>query len=316
MTKGRVINLNGGNYQVILDDKSIITAKASGRLRYKKVDSNSEFNISTNKMSRKTSTTRVKLSPKVGDFVILEINDGINYITEVMPRKNSLIRPDISNVDQIILVFAAKEPTFSFYLLDMFLANIIKADITPVIIISKADLLTDDEYVSLNLKMDYYRKMGYIVMFVNSLNLKERGQILDILRGKVSVLSGQTGAGKSTLINGIIPGFSLNTNEISKALGRGKHTTRESTLYSYEDILLGDTPGFSKFDLSFFDLDPQKLSHLFKEFDEYKCKFNDCAHLKNTPGCGVYEAYVSGKILDTRYINYLKMREEIIKNRG
>ena len=108
------------------------------------------------------------------------------------------------------------------------------------------------------------------------------------------------------LINGIIPGFSLNTNEISKALGRGKHTTREVTLYSYKEILLGDTPGFSKFDLQFFDINEDELAHLFPEFDEYVCKFNDCAHLKNTPGCGVYEAYVNGKILDTRYLSYLK----------
>ncbi len=316
MAKGRVINLNGGNYQILLDDGTIISAKASGRLRYQKVSSDSEFNKNTNKLSKKLSTTRIKISPKVGDFVLYEENEDNNYITEVLPRANSLIRPDIANVDQIILVFAAKEPQFSFYLLDMFLVNILKQNITPVIIVSKADLLSDDEYVSLNLKMDYYRHLGWQVLFVNSLNLKERNKILNILKGKVSVLSGQTGAGKSTLINGIIPGFSLNTNEISKALGRGKHTTREVTLYSYKKILLGDTPGFSKFDLQFFDINEDELAHLFPEFDEYVCKFNDCAHLKNTPGCGVYEAYVNGKILDTRYLSYLKMREEIIKNRG
>ena len=316
MTKGRIINVNGGNYQILLDDGDVISAKASGRLRFKLVSSDSAFNKSQNKMSKKTSTTRIKISPKAGDFVEYEENDGINYIVEVLPRRNSLIRPDIANVDQIVLVFAAKEPTFSFYLLDMFLVNIIKENITPVIIISKADLLSDDEYVSLNLKMDYYRGLGYQVLFVNSLNLKERNKILNILKGKVSVLAGQTGAGKSTLINGIIPGFSLNTNEISKALGRGKHTTREVTIYNYKQILIGDTPGFSKFDLQFFDLEEDELSSLFEEFKDYDCKFNDCKHLKNTPGCGVYEAYVSHKILDSRYLNYLKIREEIIKNRG
>ncbi len=316
MPKGRIINLNGGNYQILTDDKEVISAKASGRLRYQKVCEDSSFNKSTNKLSKKTSTTRIKLSPKVGDFVNFEFKDGNNYIVEVLPRQNSLIRPDIANVDQIILVFAAKEPTFSFYLLDMFLVNIIKANIEPVIIISKSDLLSEDEYIDLRLKMDYYEKIGFKVLFVNSLNLKEREQLLLILKDKVSVLSGQTGAGKSTLINAIIPGFSLNTNAISKALGRGKHTTREVTIYNYNDILIGDTPGFSKFDLSFFDLKEDELKNLFIEFKDYNCKFNDCMHLEKTKGCGVYEAYVDKKILSSRYLNYLKMRDEIMKNRG
>ena len=198
----------------------------------------------------------------------------------------------------------------------MFLVNILKENIKPVIIISKSDLLTEDEFIDLRLKMDYYEKIGFKVIFVNSLNLKEREQILSVLRGNVSVLSGQTGAGKSTLINALIPGFSLNTNEISKALGRGKHTTREVTIYNYNDILIGDTPGFSKFDLSFFDLTEEDLTSLFIEFKEYKCKFNDCKHLENTKGCEVYQAYLDKKILSTRYTSYLKMREEIIKNRG
>ena len=316
MPRGRIINVNGGNYQILTNDNEIITAKASGRLRYQKVCEDSSFNKSSNKLSKKTSTTRIKLSPKAGDFVNFLFKDGNNYIVEVEPRKNSLIRPDIANVDQIILVFAAKEPTFSFYLLDMFLVNILKENIKPVIIISKSDLLTEDEFIDLRLKMDYYEKIGFKVIFVNSLNLKEREQILSVLRGNVSVLSGQTGAGKSTLINALIPGFSLNTNEISKALGRGKHTTREVTIYNYNDILIGDTPGFSKFDLSFFDLTEEDLTSLFIEFKEYKCKFNDCKHLENTKGCEVYQAYLDKKILSTRYTSYLKMREEIIKNRG
>ena len=121
MLKGRVINSNGGNYIILDSEGKKIPAKPSGRLRYVSVDKESKFNTNMNKLSTKTSTARLKVSPKVGDEVIYEMGD-IAYITEVLERKNSLIRPDISNVDQIVLVFAAKEPSFSYYLLDMFLA--------------------------------------------------------------------------------------------------------------------------------------------------------------------------------------------------
>ncbi|MGM9970903.1 MAG: ribosome small subunit-dependent GTPase A [Anaeroplasmataceae bacterium] len=305
MPKGRVINSNGGNYIVLSENNEEVSCKASGRLRYVSVEEKSSFNYSKNKNSRKTDNKRIKISPKVGDYVIYDNN----YIIEVLERKNELIRPDISNVDQILLVFAAKEPNFSNLLLDMFLVNLEHANITPLIIISKMDLLTDDEYVSLNLEMDYYRNLGYNVVMVNSHNLVNREEIASLLHDKVSVVSGQTGAGKSSLINALIPGFKLNTQEISKALGRGKHTTRETTLYRYYGGLIGDTPGFSKLDLS--DINPTELKDYFVEFKNYSCKFNDCLHTKGTKGCKVCEAVEKKEIKESRYFNYLRLLNDI-----
>lgn len=305
MPKGRVINSNGGNYIILTEANEKIVCKASGRLRYTCVDKKSSFNYSSNKNSKKTDTKIIKISPKVGDFVIFEDN----YIIEVLERKNELIRPDISNVDQIILVFASKEPNFNNLLLDMFLVNLYYAKITPLIIISKIDLLSIEEYNALSSELSYYKEIGYDIIMANSHNLTNKDEIIPYLKDKVSVLSGQTGAGKSSLINALIPGFKLNTQEISKALGRGKHTTRETTLYEYYGGLIGDSPGFSKLDIS--SIPEDRLRDCFVEFKKYKCKFNDCIHLSNTKGCAVCEAVKNKEIKESRYFNYLKMLSSI-----
>ncbi len=306
MPKGRVINLNGGNYIVLTDDNEKIVCRARGKLRSVVVDKKSSFNTSKNKLSTKLDVNTIKLSPKVGDFVDIEINDGVNYIINVYERKNQLVRPDISNVDQIILIFAAKRPDFSFLLLDMFLVNLEKQNITPLIVISKIDLLTESELKDLKNKLKYYEKIGYNVVYVNSMDLTNKSEITEYLSNKISVLSGQTGAGKSTLINALIPGFSLNTQDISEALGRGKHTTRETTLYQHFNGLLGDTPGFSKLDLQ--DIKPEELKNYFIEFSDKKCRFKDCNHESNSLGCEIVN---DNEILKSRYENYIKIYNDL-----
>ena len=140
-----------------------------------------------------------------------------------------------------------------------------------------------------------------------------RNDVLNTLHDKITILSGQTGAGKSSLINTLIPGFSLETQEISDALGRGKHTTRQISLYPFMGGLLGDTPGFSKLEAALLGLKAEELNGLFVEFNKYNCRFSDCNHLENAKDCGIRKAVDEGLILKSRYLSYVKLYNELKK---
>lgn len=246
----------------------------------------------------------LKLSPKVGDLVEVDIEN--NIIKKIMPRKNELIRPPISNIDQAIILVSCKEPSFSSNLLDKMLVVIEYNNVKPVICFTKYDLLSDtseiDEIIS------YYKQIGYEV-YINS-NLDS---IKSILSNKISVLTGQTGVGKSSLLNHLKADLNLATNEISKALGRGKHTTRHVELLSIEDGLVADTPGFSSLD--FVGMNKNDIKDNFVEFfkNQDKCKYKDCLHIKED-GCYIKELVEEGKIRRTRYDNYKKFIESIENN--
>lgn len=303
--KGLVIKSIAGIYDILnLETKEVLKLKPRGKFRYTKLDESSSFlkqETRRTKLEKKT----IKLTPKVGDYVIY--ND--NYILEILERKNELIRPDVSNVDNILLIFSCIDPDFSFNLLDKFIVLITKANIDIIIVVTKVDLLSDEELKILKNKLSYYNKY-YKIFYVSNKNNIGLTELKKELTDKIIVLSGQTGSGKSSLLNNINPYLELKTNEISYKLGRGKHTTRHTELFIFNGFYIADTPGFSS--LEFNNFKEEELKDYYIDFEEYKsdCKFKGCNHISE-PGCKIKELYENGVILKDRYENYLKFFNEI-----
>ena len=236
----------------------------------------------------------INVTPLVGDEVVFdELN---NYILEIKKRKNELLRPPVSNIDNALIIANVK-PTFNTNLLDKLLCIIEFNNIKPIICFTKLDLLTKEELKQIKTYMNYYRKIGYEVY--DNRNIIE---IKKIFKNKITVLTGQSGAGKSTLLNKLDSKLNLKTDEISLALGRGKHTTRHVELLKIEDGLVADTPGFSSLD--FIGMSNIDIRDNFIEFNLYKenCKYRDCMHL-NEDECGIKN---NPNIIKSRYENYKK----------
>ena len=277
--KGQVIKLISGQYKIESENKFFIV-KASGNLRFNKTP------------------------PIVGDFVEFE-PDG--FLTKIYERKNFLIRPKVANVDQIIVVMSLKEPDYSSFLLDKFLAIIESKDIHPVIFFTKKDLSTKsflNEYIS----------QGYEAYEFSNKNINKDTliNIKKIFKNKLTAFTGQTGAGKSTTIN-TITGLNLETNEISKSLGRGKHTTRVVQIYNFMEGKIIDTPGFSSLDFNLTKLELSRSWHDFRKLSS-NCKFfRTCIHYKESE-CAIKKNVIDGKISEQRYNNYVKLLLETENN--
>lgn len=279
--QGRVIKLISNKWTVLTDNGLSLECSCIGKFKY------------------------LKESPLVGDLVIVDEKNKV--INKILPRKNVLIRPPVANIDQALILTSTIEPSFSSNLLDKMLVIIEYNNIKPIICFTKYDLLEDKTYI--DSVIEYYKKIGYDV-FIND----EIDNIKNILNKKVSVLTGQTGVGKSSLLNRLKENLNLKTGEISKALGRGRHTTRHVELLKIEDGLVADTPGFSSLD--FIGMNKNDIKDNFIEFYENqdKCKYQDCMHIKED-GCYIKEMLKEKTILDSRYDNYKKFIEQINQNK-
>lgn len=240
------------------------------------------------------------ITPLVGDFVLFDSDQHI--ITDILPRKNALIRPSVANIDQGFLVTSVKHPDFSTNLLDKLLVVMEYYHVKPIICITKMDLLTEEEQTKIRLIMNYYQKIGYVVV-----ENTEVEQIKTLFQNKTTVFTGQTGAGKSSLLNRLDANLQLETGEISLALGRGKHTTRHVELIELFGGNVLDTPGFSSLDFSY--MTKEDLRDSFVEFSHFPCKYQDCMHLKENE-CSVKQAVQNGEILESRYETYQKLMSE------
>jgi len=238
------------------------------------------------------------ITPVVGDYCVIDEKE--KYILEILPRKNYLIRPLVANIDQGLIVTSLKVPDFNTNLLDKLLLVMEINKIKPIICITKEDLVDDHTKKEIKEILKYYKKIGYDVFYNYELE-----KIKKIFKDKITVFTGQTGAGKSSLFNKLDSSLNFDTGEVSLALGRGKHTTRYVELISLFDGKLVDTPGFSSIDLSVYSKD--EIKNAFIEFQSYECKYKDCMHTnEGILECSVKKAVQDGEILESRYENYLK----------
>lgn len=280
-----------GFYDVLTDDGLMYRTRARGNFRKK------------------------GQTPLVGDFVTFTADNQIEgYILEIDSRRNSLVRPPVANIDQAVLVTAVRLPDFSTNLLDRQLVTLESDDIEPIIYFTKTDLLTEAELHQFEKLADGYRRAGYqVILPQTAFDQASLTEIRNELDHGLNVVMGQTGAGKSTLLNHLDPELQLKTGEVSQALSRGKHTTRQVGLVSLGQGWVADTPGFSTFDV--FKMPSRELTLYFREINQISkgCRFRGCQHL-NEPGCAVKAAVADGEIMESRYDNY-KLFYDLIEGR-
>lgn len=289
--QGKIIKGIAGFYYIYAEDGNVYECKAKGIFR------------------------KDNFKPLVGDNVeitVLNEAEKEGSVTSILPRRNSLIRPAVANVDQAFLIFAMENPKPNFLLLDRFLIMMELQEIPVVICFNKKDVGEKKEMEKL---YEIYTGCGYRVVLSSTYEGEGMDEIREILKGKTTVVAGPSGVGKSSITNCMQGEVQMETGEISKKLKRGKHTTRHSQVIPVEkNTFLVDTPGFSSLYLT--DMKEEELRDYFPEFVMYEpqCRFQGCMHI-HEPGCAVKEALSEGKISQQRYDNYLALYEELKEKR-
>lgn len=284
MQNGRIMKALSGFYYVRIGN-DVIECKARGRFR-----------------------KDGEQSPLVGDHVTVSVQGSSGMIEKILPRKNSFIRPAVSNLDMLVILASEVIPVTEPFLIDRITAIAGNQNVPVTICVNKSDLSAEGKLLSV------YRKAGYRVIATSAVTGQGIAELAEAISGKLVAFTGNSGVGKSSLLNCLNPSVQVKTGEVSEKLGRGRHTTRHIELFELEDgTLVADTPGFSSFDTDRMDLVlKENLQYSFPDFSPYlgKCQFHDCYHLKE-PGCAVRCAFECGDIAASRYDSYCALFDKV-----
>lgn len=280
---GRIVKALSGFYYVDAGAGEPVPCRGRGRLRHQRV------------------------TPLVGDRVEVTLTqDGTGMVDAVLPRKNQFSRPAVANIDQMVIVCSGATPVTDPFLIDRMAAMAEWKGCVPLIVFNKCDLERAEELTGL------YRAAGFPTLQVSARTDEGVAALASAVAGKVSAFTGNSGVGKSSILNALQPGFCLEVGEVSEKLGRGRHTTRHVELFPVAGGLVADTPGFSSFDVEEMEAIPkEELAAAFREFSPYlgACRFQGCAHVKEK-GCAVREAVEAGEIAPSRHKSYVRLYEQ------
>ena len=284
MTGTIVKALSGFYYVDVGAERELVTCRGRGKLRHQKI------------------------KPLVGDHVDITVSpDGTGMVDEVLPRTNQFQRPMVANMEQLVILASEAIPVTDPFLIDRMISLAEYKGCEPIICFNKWDLEPADKLVEL------YRSAGFQTFAISARTGEGLAQLLEVLHGKISAFTGNSGVGKSSVLNALCPQFHLEVGQVSEKLGRGRHTTRHVELFRVGGGLVADTPGFSAFDVEQMELIPkEKLADTFREFRPYleQCRFVGCAHLKER-GCAVRQAVEDGVISPSRYQSYARLYEQV-----
>ena len=284
MAEGMILKALSGFYYVDAGDGSLTACRGRGKLRHQ------------------------KLSPLVGDRVrFTRLGDGTGAVDEILPRKNQFQRPAVANIDQLVIIASAAVPVTDPFLIDRVISIAEGRDCRCLVCINKCDLDAGEELYQI------YHQAGFPTLRVSAETGEGIPELSAAIAGKVSAFTGNSGVGKSSILNALDPDFHLRVGEVSDKLGRGRHTTRHVELFRLKNgAIVADTPGFSSFDTEEMELRrPEELQHTFREFAPYleHCRFTGCAHVKEK-GCAVLEALKRGEIAPSRHASYVRLYQQ------